>query len=254
MGIQLVQDFIDILRGKKDPFKKFKQEKWFSNCLEKFKSLDKSNRFTINEKDFLKCIGDNTSYTGIDPHYEYQQAWAARILAKTKPSKHIDISSKISFNTITSAFIPFEFYDYRPAQVYLDNLTCGQADLTNLHFEDESIESLSCMHTVEHIGLGRYGDEINPDGDIKAINELKRVLKKGGNLIFVVPTGKPRIQYNAHRIYSYEMIMDYFKGLKLVEFSLIPDNANETGMIKNATAQMVAEQQYGCGCFWFAKE
>lgn len=241
-------------------FKKFRRnirekrrEKWFYKCLKQFKAKDSVPRFSLYKQDFLKCLDDNTSSTGFDGHYEYHQGWAARVLAETKPPKHIDISSRITFNVVTSAFIPIEFYDFRPANLIFDNLECRSIDLLDMHFDDESIESLSCMHTVEHIGLGRYGDNIDPEGDLKAISELKRVLKMGGNLLFVVPVGKPRIQYNAHRIYSYEMIMDYFKDLKLKDYTLIPDNVLKTGMIKNATKEITDKQKYGCGCFWFEK-
>lgn len=230
-----------------------KKEKWFLECFKKFKELDKEHRFPILKKDFWPCLDDNTTHTGFDIHYTYHPAWAARVLAQTKPSKHVDISSCLVFSTVMSAFIPMEFYDLRPADVHLDNLECKKADLINLPFADNSIESLSCMHTIEHVGLGRFGDEIDPDGDLKAINELKRVLKKGGDLLFVIPVGKPRIQYNAHRNYSYEMIMEYFKDLKLKEYTLAPDNALEVGMIKNATKEITDAQIHGCGCFWFQK-
>ena len=106
------------------------------------------------------------------------------------------------------------------------------------------------MHTIEHIGLGRYGDEIDPQGDIKAINELKRVLAQNGDLLFVTPVGKPKIEFNAHRIYSYEQIKEYFSPLTIKEFSLIPDSG---GIIINADPALVKEQNYGCGCFWFKK-
>jgi hypothetical protein len=109
------------------------------------------------------------------------------------------------------------------------------------------------MHTVEHIGLGRYGDPLDPDGDLKAIKELIRVLAIGGNLLFVVPVGKSRVIYNAHRIYSYNQICEYFRDLKLIEFMLIPDNAVENGIIYTASRDAVASQDYGCGCFWFQK-
>ena len=106
------------------------------------------------------------------------------------------------------------------------------------------------MHTVEHVGLGRYGDPINPDGDLKAISELKRTLANGGSLLFVVPVGKPKIEFNAHRIYSFEQIINYFKDLKLKEFSIITDNGD---FIENAKPELVKQQKYGCGCFWFIK-
>jgi SAM-dependent methyltransferase len=153
-----------------------------------------------------------------------------------------------------SAFMPVKFYDFRPAQIVLPNLTLDHADLTLLPFENTSIKSLSCMHTAEHIGLGRYGDKLDPEGDLKAISELKRVLAPGGNLLFVVPVGKSRIMFNAHRIYSYNQIISYFSDLKLINFTLIPDNAIKDAVIDNATSEDVDRQDYGCGCFWFIRE
>jgi ubiquinone/menaquinone biosynthesis C-methylase UbiE len=159
----------------------------------------------------------------------------------------------LHFSTLISTFIPVEFYDYRPAEVKLKNLKCLRGDLLSLPFEDNSVESISCMHTIEHVGLGRYGDPIDPLGDKKAINELKRVVKPGGSLIFVTPVGKPRLEFNAHRIYSYEQVIDMFSGLKLAEFSLVPDNYKDVGLIINATKEMADTQVWGCGCFWFTK-
>ncbi len=107
------------------------------------------------------------------------------------------------------------------------------------------------MHTVEHVGLGRYGDPIDPVGDLKAIGELKRVVAKNGSLLFVTPVGKPKIEFNAHRIYSYEQILEYFNGLQLSEFSLIDDQGK---FMQNADPSLVEKQKYGCGCFWFIKK
>jgi ubiquinone/menaquinone biosynthesis C-methylase UbiE len=152
-----------------------------------------------------------------------------------------------------SAFIPVDFYDYRPANIIFDNLACKKGDLMKLPFEDDSIESISCMHTVEHVGLGRYGDILDPVGDIKATKELARVVTVGGSLVFVVPVGKPKIEFNAHRIYSYEQVMDMFPNMQLKEFSLIPDDYKKYGLIRNADKNMVKEQNWGCGCFWFVK-
>lgn len=207
-------------------------------------------RFSIKAKDIYPCLSDKIKFTPFDQHYTYHPAWAARKLAEINPKEHVDISSILSFGTIVSAFIPVKFYDYRPAKLQLSNFQSGAADLKKLFFEDESIESLSCMHTIEHIGLGRYGDELDPNGDIIAMNELKRVLKKDGDLLFVTPVGKPRIEFNGHRIYSYEQIINYFSPLTLKEFSLIPD---EGGLIENADPSLIAKQKYGCGCFWFKK-
>ena len=221
----------------------------------RFKKLaSQEKRFPLSSKDFFPCLFDNTKTTGFDPHYTYHPAWAARIVAELKPSKHIDISSILHFSTLVSAFVPVEFYDFRPAEVRLDNLTSKKGDLLNLPFEDNSVESISCMHTVEHIGLGRYGDTLDPDGDIKAINELKRVVRPGGTLIFVSPIGQSKIEFNAHRIYSYDQVIKLFEGMNLREFSLVPDDFKKYGLIKNADKNMADTQTWGCGCFWFTKK
>jgi SAM-dependent methyltransferase len=220
-----------------------------------FKRLSKKQgRFSIKFTDLFPQLFDNTGKTHFDPHYTYHPAWAARIVAAIKPTKHIDISSILHFSTLVSAFVPVEFYDYRPAEVRLDNLACKKGDLTALPFPDNSVESISCMHTIEHVGLGRYGDPIDPDGDIKAITELIRVVKPGGTLIFVTPVGKPKIMYNAHRIYSYEQVTNLFPGMALKEFSLVPDDFKTHGLITHADKDMVKSQSYACGCFWFVKK
>ncbi|MBC7913680.1 MAG: DUF268 domain-containing protein [Pyrinomonadaceae bacterium] len=222
----------------------------FYNQLSRFKKLDSLKRFPINKEDLYPCLNDNTNSTNFDAHYIYHPAWAARIVKKIDPEFHIDISSTLHFCTLLSAFIPVKFYDYRPAILSLNNLVSGKADLTNLLFKDNSVSCVSCMHTIEHIGLGRYGDELDPDGDIKAINELKRICKPGGNILFVVPVGKPLLRFNAHRIYSPKIILDYFAGFELLDFSLVTDNGT---FVSPSEIKLGDQQDYGCGCFWFKK-
>jgi len=120
-----------------------------------------------------------------------------------------------------------------------------------LPFDDNSVESLSCMHVIEHIGLERYGDPLDPQGDIKAISELKRVSAPNGTLLFVVPLGEHSIiQYNAHRIYNYDQIISLFQGFKLLDFSYINDAGS---YIPQANKPDTVGQVYGCGCFYFSK-
>ncbi|WP_291405750.1 DUF268 domain-containing protein [Devosia sp.] len=206
----------------------------------------------MNWDDRYVCLSEKTIQTEFDRHYIYHPAWAARILATTRPAIHVDISSTLTFCTLISAFIPTEFYDFRPAPLALSGLTCGAADLTNLHFVTDSIDSLSCMHVLEHIGLGRYGDPIDAMGDLKAMRELVRVLRPGGDLLVAVPVGRERVQFNAHRIYDHERLLSYFEGLELQEFALIPDGPAPDGLIA-ADAALVRSQEYACGCYWFKK-
>jgi SAM-dependent methyltransferase len=223
----------------------------FKTQLADFKAKDTGKRFTLNDIDLLPVLYEATTATNFDAHYIYHPAWATRIVKKINPAKHIDISSTLHFCSQLSAFIPVEFYDYRPAALNLDNLTSGKANLTSLPFADESIASISCMHTIEHVGLGRYGDPLEPDADLKAIAELQRVVQKGGSLLLVTPVGSPRIQFNAHRIYSFQMINELFGEFELVDFSLVTDNRE---FISPAPVDAVEDQKYGCGCFWYIKK
>jgi Uncharacterized protein conserved in bacteria len=213
--------------------------------------LEDNGRFCCRWEDLWPCLGDAQGTTPFDAHYVYHTAWAARVLARTRPANHIDISSSLYFVSIASAFVPITFYDYRPAPLTLSNLRCKRADLTNLFFADASVTSLSCMHVVEHIGLERYGDPFDPRGDVTAMKELERVLAPGGQLLFVVPVGGcAKIQYNAHRIYTYSSILGTFDTLRLEEFALITDRGE---FIAHASEAQAQAQGYGCGCFLFRK-
>ncbi|MFY0651318.1 MAG: DUF268 domain-containing protein [Cyclobacteriaceae bacterium] len=212
------------------------------------------NRFYFKGESLHIIPNENTKKTYFDRHYIYHTAWANRKLIEITPKKHVDISSSLYFSALASAHTQVEFYDYRPPNLILDNFTAKSGDLCDLPFESNSVESISCMHVVEHVGLGRYGDPIDYDGDLKAMSELIRVLKLKGHMLFVVPIGKPKIIFNAHRIYSYRQIKKYFSELKLIEFTLIPENENKGHLISHASEEQADAEDYGCGCFLFRKE
>lgn len=235
----------------------FISEQQFKEEFDQFLTLSRSKqqRFLLRWSDRYPCLQDRTIETDFDRHYIYHPAWAARILAKTKPDYHVDISSSLHFCSIVSAFTPVRYYDFRQASILLSNLTSEYANLLSLPFESDSIPSLSCMHVIEHIGLGRYGDPLDPDADLLSMKELQRVVAKGGDLLFVVPLGgTPKIMFNAHRIYSYDQILEYFNKFNLISFSLIPDYPGNMGFLEVASKADADKCGYGCGCFWFRKE
>jgi hypothetical protein len=235
-------------------FPKFIDQQNFKKTFKEFDRLSfEMSRADISFSwdDRFPILNEKTENTYYDRHYVYHTAWAARVLRENNINKHIDFSSCLRFTTIISAFIPTEFYDYRPATINLQGLKTGKIDLKKLHFNDNSIYSLSCMHVVEHIGLGRYGDELDPLGDLKAINELERVLARNGHLLFVVPIGKSRICFNAHRIYNPVSILDYFNNLKLLEFACVPDAGH---LLRNMKPEDFRSEKYACGMYHFTKE
>ena len=225
---------------------------YFFKFLGEYQQFKKKNdgRLRMKFSEIYPCLSDRVKTTPFDRHYVYHPAWAARVLAETRPEYHVDISSILAFSTIVSAFVPIRFYDYRPADISLSNYQSDFADLNNLPFETASIPSLSCMHTIEHIGLGRYGDRIDPEGDLKAIAEIIRVVKKGGDILFVAPLGTGRIEFNGQRLYTREQVASYFTGCELKKFTLVPDTGD---LVDNADTELINKQNFPCGCFWFRK-
>jgi SAM-dependent methyltransferase len=217
---------------------------------------ERGGRFRVSSRELRMHLLDAVRVTSFDRHYVYHVAWALRVLKATPGLKeHVDISSSLHFAAAASVLVPTRFYDYRPADLQLCGLSSGRADLMRLPFPTGSVISLSCMHVVEHVGLGRYGDPFDPLGDVKAVEELKRVLVPGGQLLFVVPVaGEARIEFNAHRVYTYVLVSSMFKGFELVEYALIPDEQLDGGLIRHADPALTDHQHYGCGCFHFKKD
>src|SRR5207253_10606962 len=85
------------------------------------------------------------------------------------------------------------------AHVYLHPFPTRRSSdlLLSLPFADRSVESLSCLHVAEHVGLGRYGDELDPEGTVKAARELQRVVAPAGRLYFALPVGRPRTEFRS---------------------------------------------------------
>jgi len=220
----------------------------YLRALKKYRKLDPEAKIGIN--DLQPCLGDWTFATPFDPHYFYQGAWAARKLKETAPEKHVDIASSVLMVSVLSGFVETVFVDYRPLKANLSGLTSIPGDILSLPFEDDSITSLSCLHVIEHIGLGRYGDPLDPKGSLKAAKELERVLAPGGNLLVSMPVGISRICFNAHRIHSPSSVLNLFSSLKLVNFSFIDDNGK---FHENVAPDQAAFANYGCGLFHFYK-
>lgn len=200
--------------------------------------------------DSYPCLADWVSATPYDPHYFYQGGWLARRIASARPGFHVDVGSSVQTLSVLSAQVPTVFVDYRPLNARLDNLICLGGNIESLPFADASLQSLSCMHVVEHIGLGRYGDPLDPAGAAKAVGELSRVLAPGGKLYLTAPVGRERVCFNAHRVFSPHTFQKLMPGLTLKEFSWVGDDGafNEHGEQADA-----AGLDYGCGLYIFEK-
>ena len=164
------------------------------------------------------CLGDDTGETVIEPIYFYQDAWAFEKIFQQHPQSHVDVGSNHKFVALLSKVVPVTMVDIRPLSLPLDSLKFLEGSILDLPFEDESISSLSSLCVVEHIGLGRYGDPLDPDGAEKAIAELKRVITLGGDLYVSLPIDdQNRTYFNAHRAFNEEYFVRLFEPFIIEE-------------------------------------
>lgn len=200
--------------------------------------------------DSFPVLGDRVAKTPFDPHYFYQGSWIARELAASKTPFHVDIASSVLTMSVLSAHVPTIFVDYRPLVVRQKNLISVAGDINRLPFSDRSVASLSCLHVIEHIGLGRYGDPIDVDGARKAALELARVVREGGMFYLSTPIGRERVCFNAHRISAPQTVVAWFPDMDLMRFSYV-DDAGE--LHPDSDMSEARELSYGCGLFTFRK-
>lgn len=199
---------------------------------------------------FRPVLFQNNIESTFDAHYVIQGWWATNRILAIRPSFHIDISSNVSFVAQLAAVIPVRYYEFNPPTLCLPNLERGSANLVKLHFADASIECLSCLHVLEHIGLGRYGDSIDPGGMMIACAELSRCVKNNGYLLVSFPIGNKRVEFNGQRITNPIEIYDLFPGMDVEEFSYVNDDGK---FVENVGIESVGSCNYGCGFFLLKK-
>ncbi len=185
-------------------------------------------------------------------HYFHQDLWAARVVRALGVARHVDIASRLDgFVAHVLPFAEVEYVDIRAVDAEVPGLVSRIGSVVALPYDDQSVHSLSCLHVIEHIGLGRYGDPIDPEGHVHAARELSRVLAVGGTLIVGTPIGRERLCFDAHRVFDPETIVRIFGGLRLRSFALIDDSG--VGVRQDADFADARACEYGCGLFIFER-
>ena len=197
--------------------------------------------------DFYPCLNDRTTTTGIDTHYFNQAIWAFRRIMSSGVRMHVDVGSDVRFVGLLTTVTNVTFVDIRPPEIELAGLVCRNGSILSLPFGDKSVSSLSSMHVIEHIGLGRYGDPIDPYGSIKAGKELTRVLAQGGKLYLTAPIGESRVQFNSQRVFSVTEVINMFSGLRLTEFAIVDTDGVYRENVDPASVKLRENTGQDCG-------
>jgi hypothetical protein len=195
-------------------------------------------------------LRDRLTTSPFDRHYFYQDAWAARRVADAAPDSHVDVGSRVDLVGFMTSLCEVTFVDIRPLQADLDRLTCVAGTVLDLPFGDRSVQSISCLHVIEHIGLGRYGDPLDPEGTAKAVRELGRVVAPGGQLLLSTPVGAPRTVWNSHRVSDPVALAGALPELELAEFAGVDDDG---GFRRHRDPSELAGQTYACGMYRFVR-
>lgn len=240
-----------------------------------FLKKKKESFYDIDLKELIKQKGNDTAFPFGKPypilnerfessgtlsgHYFHQDLLVARKIFVDNPENHLDIGSRTDgFVAHVAVFRKIEVMDIRELNSKVPNIEFTKADLMQL--PDKMVNkysSISTLHVVEHFGLGRYGDPVDYFGHLKAIENITKMLKKGGKLYFSTPIGPQRIEFNAHRVFNVKYLLDIFnENFDLHSFSYVDDEGDlfESVTLGNDKFKNNFGCQYGCGIFELIKK
>ncbi len=217
----------------------------------------KNNEFRIKHRPILN---ERNEQGGVaSGHYFHQDLLVAQKIFKNNPQIHVDIGSRIDgFVAHVATFREIIEFDIRPQNSDIDNIIFKQLDLTNIPDQYYNYtSSISCLHVVEHIGLGRYGDTIDYTGHVKALSSITKILKPEGIFYFAVPIGPQRIEFNAHRVFSLSYLLELIKpNYNIREFSYVDDKGALHKGVELSEYKITSNCNchYGCGIFELIKK
>ena len=233
--------------------------KLLNEDIAKYSKENKDSSFDIHERNLYPIVREKYASAGDVDFYFWQDLWAAKRIIASKVKSHWDVGSRINgfVSTLLAADIEVNVIDVRPLDTLVEGMHFVQDDATELeNVDDNSIDSFSAICSIEHFGLGRYGDPIRPDAWEVFINRLQRKMKSGGNIFISVPVGEQRVEFNAHRVFYPQTIIDKFSQCNLVEFSGVERKGKDICFDLNVDIHRYDnwDMRFGVGLFWFRKK
>lgn len=190
--------------------------------------------------------------------YFWQDLLVARMIFTANPKKHVDIGSRVDgFVAHVASFREIEVLDIRPITTKIPGVLFKQADLMSPASEvTDYCDSLSCLHALEHFGLGRYGDPVDSNGFESGFSNMAALVKEDGLFYLAVPIGVDRVEFNANRVFDPNVIIAvaknnlmYLKALTVIKY----DGVVEEIEINGSNLSKLASQRYSLGIFVFVR-
>jgi hypothetical protein len=190
-------------------------------------------------------------------HYFHQDLLVAQRVYRRAPDRHVDFGSRVDgFVAHLASFREVTFVDLRSIQSSVENITFLVGDITD---PDRDLigpaDSVSCLHVIEHVGLGRYGDTLDPRGHEKALDALTDETSTGGVLYVSTPIARQRIAFNAHRIFDPRFVPEHLSERFELEAFHYVDDAGDLHRDASLTDEYptLQEMTYGCGIYELRK-
>ena len=228
--------------------------------LRQFKKQEKKSSISFPSGRLFPCYEDKQANAGVlNFHYFYQDLFVAQKIYQNNPNRHVDIGSSINgFVAHVASFREIEVYDIRPLNDPIKNVKFKQVDLMNPDQENiECTDSISCLHALEHFGLGRYGDPICYEGYLIGFCNISKMLTKNGKLYFSVPFGRQRVEFHAHRVFSLKYLLELLSPYYTIDsFSYVDDNNTffENVVISEKLIENNCNCYFGCAIFELTKK
>ena len=209
--------------------------------------------------EFQPCLNDWHEEGGVTKlEYFWQDLLVARRIFAAKPNKHVDVGSLLGgFVAHLASFRDIEVFDVRPISAQIPGVSFKQADLMQpVAGMADYCDSLSCLHALEHFGLGRYGDPIDPRGFERGFANMAALLKQGGVFYLSVPIGIERVEFNANRVFDPRSILKLAAqhALRLADLTVVHTGGRIKPIVPDEIQlSHLASQRYALGIFEFEK-
>lgn len=172
--------------------------------------------------------------------------------------KILDVGSSGSLFPLKMAVMGYKVYiiDVREYHEKHPNISYIQTDIKNMPYPNKSFDAITCISTIEHIGLSAYGDPNYESGDKLALEKMRDVLKADGRLILTTPfSGSAKLmtwKNSIERIYDYDTLMNLFGEFNVLkeEFYIPLNSKNWVKATRNeAEREHSANKRSNLCCF-----